>query len=144
MRRRTARAIVYGLTGWAVDSAYVAAHTRRRRPSSLLNVPVYGLAQPLFEPVHDAVRCRPPVVRAAVYGAGILGVEYVTGRLVRGLLGKAPWDYGSARTAVDGLVRLDYLPLWGAFGLAFERLHDVLTARAEPAARARPARPVLR
>jgi uncharacterized membrane protein len=123
---RAARAVVYGLTGWAVDSAYVAVHTRRRWPSSLLNVPVYGLAQPLFEPLHDAVRSRPSVVRAAVYGAGILGVEYVTGRALRGLLGKAPWDYSSARTVVDGLVRLDYLPLWGAFGLGLERLHDAL------------------
>ena len=115
---RGSRAVVYGLTGWAVDSAYVAAHTRRRRPSSLLNLPVYALAQPLFEPVHDAVRSRPAIARAAVYGGGILGVEYVAGRLLRRLLGKAPWDYGSARAAVDGLVRLDYLPLWGAFGLA--------------------------
>ena len=126
---RGARTVVYGLTGWAVDSAYVAAHTRRRRPSSLLNIPVYALAQPLFEPVHDAVRSRPPVARAAVYGAGILGVEYLSGRLLRRLLGEAPWNYGSARTAVDGLVRLDYVPLWGAFGLALERLHDALTPR---------------
>jgi hypothetical protein len=73
-RGRAARAIVYGLTGWAVDSAYVAAHTHRRHASSLLNVPVYALAQPLFEPLHDAVRSRPPVARAAAYGAGILGV----------------------------------------------------------------------
>jgi uncharacterized membrane protein len=126
---RAARTVVYCLTGWAVDSAYVAAHTRRRRPSSLLNMPVYGLAQPLFEPVHDAVRSRPPVARAALYGAGILGVEYLSGRVLRRLLGRVPWDYGSAHTAVDGLVRLDYLPLWGAFGLALERLHDALTRR---------------
>jgi Putative ABC-transporter type IV len=129
MRGRAARAVAYGLTGWAVDSAYVAAHTRRRHSSSLLNVPVYALAQPLFEPVHDALRSRPPAARAAVYGAGILGVEYVSGRVLRCVLGKAPWDYGSARTAVDGLVRLDYLPLWAAFGLGLERLHDALAPR---------------
>ena len=130
MRNRGARAVVYGLTGWAIDSVYVAAHTRRRRPSSLLNVPVYALAQPLYEPVHDLLRARPTAVRAAVYGAGILGVEYLSGRLLRRLLGAAPWDYGTSRTAVDGLVRLDYYPLWGAFGLALERLHDVLARTA--------------
>src|SRR5207244_12246334 len=47
---RTHRFLAYGFGGWAVDSLW------RRRPSSLLNVPVYGLAQPLFEPVHDRLR----------------------------------------------------------------------------------------
>jgi len=120
------RFLVYGLSGWAIDSLYVWLHTGRRRPSSLLNVPVYGLAQPLFEPVHDLVRHRPLVVRGAVYGLGILGVEYASGRLLRGLLDSAPWDYGDARLAIGGLVRLDYLPVWGAFGLGLERVHDAL------------------
>jgi len=118
---------VYGLTGWAVDSLFVWLHTGRRRPSSLLNVPVYGLAQPLFEPVHDRMRHRPLALRAVVYGAGILGVEYASGRLLRRLRGSAPWDYGEARLGIgDGLARLDYLPIWGVFGLGLERLHDSL------------------
>jgi hypothetical protein len=123
---RQGRFLAYGLTGWALDSLFVYAHTGRRRPSNLLNVPVYGLAQPLFEPLHDRVRRRPPAQRAAAYGAGILAVEYASGRLFRLLLGQAPWDYGRARFAVDGLVRLDYLPLWAAFGLGLERFHDLL------------------
>jgi hypothetical protein len=122
------RFVAYGLAGWAVDSLYVFAHTGRRRPSSLLNVPVYALAQPLFEPAHDRLRKRPPAFRAALYGVGILGVEYASGRLLRRLAGDAPWDYGDARFAVGGLVRLDYFPLWAAFGLGLERLHDILVA----------------
>ena len=121
--------VAYGLSGWALDSLYVAAHTGRRRPSSLLNVPVYGLAQPLFEPVHDRLGERGLALRGGVYGAGILGVEYASGRLLRRLLGEAPWDYDRARFAVDGLVRLDYLPLWGVVGLGLERFHDVLVGR---------------
>jgi tetratricopeptide (TPR) repeat protein len=128
VRSARSRFLVYGLAGWAVDSLFVIANTGRRRPSSLLNVPVYGLAQPLFEPVHDRLRERPVAVRAGLYGAGILAVEYASGRLLRRLVGQAPWDYGRARLAVDGLVRLDYLPLWAAFGLGLERLHDLLLA----------------
>lgn len=120
------RFLVYGLGGWAIDSLYVWLHTGRRRPSSLLNVPVYGLAQPLFEPLHDRLRRRPLVVRGVVYGFGILGVEYASGSVLRRLTGDAPWDYGTTRLAIDGLVRLDYLPLWGVFGLGLERLHDAL------------------
>ena len=127
MTQPGARFLVYGLVGWAADSLFVFAHTGRRRPSSLLNVPVYGLAQPLFEPVHDRIRRRSPALRAALYGGGILCVEYASGRLLCRLVGRAPWDYGAARFGVDGLVRLDYLPLWAGFGLGLERLHDALT-----------------
>jgi uncharacterized membrane protein len=129
LSRPGVRFLAYGLTGWVVDSLFVCAHTGRRRPSSLLNVPVYGLAQPLFEPVHDRLRERPIAVRAAFYGVGILGVEYASGRLLRRVVGHVPWDYGRARLGIDGLVRLDYLPLWAAFGLGLERLHDVLAPR---------------
>jgi putative ABC transporter type IV len=133
-----ARFVAYGLSGWAVDSLFVFAHTGRRRPSSLLNVPVFGLAQPLFEPVHDRLRQQPVALRAALYGAGILGVEYASGRLLRRFVGHAPWDYGRARFGVDGLVRLDYLPLWAAVGLGLERLHDVLVPRTADLAAGRP------
>ena len=126
------RFFVYGLTGWAIDSLYVWLHTGRRRPSSLLNVPVYGLAQPLFEPHHDRLRQRPLALRGAAYGIGILGVEYVIGRGLRQLLGSAPWDYGEARLGIDGLVRLDYLPLWAVFGLGLERLDDALRMTRPP------------
>jgi uncharacterized membrane protein len=127
---RTHRFLAYGFGGWAVDSLFVAIHTGRRRPSSLLNVPVYGLAQPLFEPVHDRLRHRRLGVRGLVYGVGILAVEYGSGRLLRRVVGSAPWDYGRARCTVDGLVRLDYLPLWALFGLALERFHSALVGQA--------------
>ena len=128
LSRPAARYLAYGFAGWAVDSAFVAAHTGRRRTSSPVNVAVYGLAQPLFEPVHERLRGRRLALRAAVYGVGVLGVEYGSGWMLRRLFGAAPWDYGRARFAVDGLVRLDYLPLWAVFGLGLERLHDLLTA----------------
>jgi uncharacterized membrane protein len=130
LSRPGVRFLAYGLAGWALDSLFVWAHTGRRRPSSLLNVPVYGLAQPLFEPVHERIRQQPPALRATAYGAGTLVVEYASGRLLRRLVGRAPWDYSGARFAVDGLVRLDYLPVWAAYGLGLERFHDLLTGRA--------------
>ena len=109
------RTLVYGLAGWAVDSLW------RRRPSPPLNVPVYALARPLFEPAHDRLRGRPLALRAAFYGAGILGVEYASGRALRRLVGEAPWDYGNGK-----LVRLEYFPLWALFGLGLEKLDDAL------------------
>jgi uncharacterized membrane protein len=142
LRRPGVRFLVYGCAGWTLDSLFVWAHTGRRRPSGLLNLPVYGLAQPLFEPVHDRIRRRPLVLRAAVYGVGVLGVEYACGRLLRRFAGRVPWDYGDARFGIHGLVRLDYLPLWAAYGLGLERFHDLLRGRDAGAGERAVGRPV--
>jgi hypothetical protein len=91
--------------------------------------PVYALARPLFEPLHDRLRGRPVAVRALVYAVGIPAVEYASGKMLRAIRGKAPWDYSHARFQYDGLVRADYVPLWAFYGLGLERLHDLLVSR---------------
>lgn len=92
-------------------------------------VPVYGLVQLLYEPLHNRLRDRSSIARGAAYGAGFLIVEYTTGKFFRELRGAAPWDYSGAALNVGGLIRLDYFFLWAAFGLALEPLHDHLIAR---------------
>ncbi len=89
-------------------------------------LPVYALLLPLFEPVHDALRGRPPALRASVYGTGFLAVEYASGLVFRRTLGDAPWDYTYAKRHVNGLIRPDYFFLWALAGLLAERLHDEL------------------
>jgi uncharacterized membrane protein len=134
---RAGRFVAYGLLGWCAEIVFSGVHdfartrdVRLPARTSLWMLPVYGLAQPLFEPVHDAMRDRLPApARACVYAAGFLAVEYATGRVFRGLLGRAPWDYSRARWSVDGLARLDYAPLWAIAGLALEGVHDRLTGR---------------
>lgn len=111
--------------------------TKGRARTSLRMFPVYGLARPLFEPAHERLRGRSVAARGTVYGVGLLGVEYATGRLFRRALGSAPWDYSYARRHVDGLVRPDFFPLWAGYGLLLERAHDLLDRRATSAA-ARP------
>lgn len=92
--------------------------------------PIYGLIQPLYEPLHDAMRGRLPVpARAAAYGAGFLAIEYGTGWALRRALGKAPWDYSDAPLHIDGLIRLDYFFLWAVCGLALEPVHDRLVGQ---------------
>ncbi len=93
-------------------------------------LPIYALLQPLYEPLHDALRARVPrPLRGAAYGAGFLCVEYASGRLLRAVRGEAPWDYSYARRHVDGLIRPDYFFFWAIAGLALEPLHDLLTAQ---------------
>lgn len=138
---RLGRFAAYGLVGWCAEVLFTGIHDYVRHrdnrfPSrtSLWMFPVYGLLQPMFEPLHDSLRDRAPApVRAAAYAAGFFGVEYASGLVLRRLLGRAPWDYTSTKRHVHGLIRLDYAPMWAAFGLALEPLHDAPTGRGRSA-----------
>lgn len=135
MRSRLGRFALYGALGLATEVAFAGAKDltrtggwRFRGYTSPWMFPVYGLAQPLFEPVHDLMRGRVPApVRALVYAAGFTAVEYASGRVFRAALGEAPWDYSHARWNLHGLVRADYVPLWAIAGIGLERVHDALT-----------------
>ena len=135
--RRPERALAYGVAGWAAEVAFTGAKAalirrdrRARAHTYLWMLPIYGLAACGFEPLHDAVRSRPWWQRALAYSAASTAVEYATGVGLRRLTGLVPWDYSgrSPLALPGGAVRLDYLPLWGVAGLAFERLHDMLRA----------------
>lgn len=131
--RPALRFIVYGFAGSVVESAFTSAvatagagRLEVHGPSTWLMVPLYGLGLPLFEPVHDAVRGRPAWMRGAIYAAGIIGIEAVSGLVWRRVTGRVPWEYRSG-VAIGGVTRLDYAPVWALVGLATERLHDAMT-----------------
>jgi uncharacterized membrane protein len=134
---RLVRFAIYGGIGLLTEALFTGLKDLARSRGSSMRVhtspwmfPIYGLAQPLFEPAHDAMRGRVPLpLRALAYAAGFTAVEYASGRVLHRLLGEAPWDYSRARWNLDGLVRADYAPLWAAAGLGLERVHDALTGR---------------
>ena len=128
------RFLVYGLVGSVVESAFSsgidsagAGRIAVRGPSTPWMLVLYGLALPLFEPVHDAVRGRAAWERGATYAAGIIAVEALSGVVWRRATGKVPWEYRSG-LAIAGVTRLDYAPAWALVGLAAEGLHDAMTA----------------
>jgi uncharacterized membrane protein len=136
IRSKAGRFAAYGLLGWCAEVLFTGIHDYARyrdnrlpSRSSIWMFPVYGLLSPLYEPLHDALRDRPVPVRAAAYAVGLMATEYSCGVVLRKLLGHAPWDYSYAKRHLNGLVRPDYFPLWAAFGLALEPVHDVLTGR---------------
>jgi uncharacterized membrane protein len=136
MDSRLGRFAVYGGLGWCFEVFFTGLHdfirTRDSRLPSRTSIwmfPIYGLLQPLYEPLHDRLRHKPVAARAATYAVGIMAIEYTTGRMLRAVVGKAPWDYTYAKVHIDGLVRPAYFPLWAAAGLAMEPVHDTLTGR---------------
>jgi uncharacterized membrane protein len=150
------RFVLYGLVGWCAEIVWtasydtVAGETRaagdtvaRRKLSRaerlrltgrtyLWMLPIYGLAAFLFEPVHDRLRPLPWAARGVVYMAGCFAVEYAAGWLLRRTTGRCPWDYSYARASVHGYIRLDYAPVWFAFGMLLERVHDTIVAIEPP------------
>lgn len=124
--------LIYGLCGWIAEIIFTGSGSLIIGTASLTAktylwmFPIYGMAV-FLEPVHEQIRLAPWVVRGIIWACLILTLEYCSGWLIRTLVGVCPWDYsGYTRFAVDGLIRLDYFPVWFAAGLLFEKLHDLL------------------
>ncbi len=135
------RAVGYGIAGWCMEVLWTGARSGLRgdrkleAKTYLWMFPIYALAAPLFEPLHDALRRLPAPLRAAIYAAGIMTVEYATGWALDKATGQCPWDYSEeARFHLNGYVRLDYAPAWAVAGLLLERVHDFFDS-AVPAVR---------
>lgn len=135
------RWLFYGLAGIVAEVFWTALANVRRRPqerwllkgeSTLWAIPIYGTIAPLFRPVHASVRTAPWWARGLVYMTTFFSVEYASGLLLRRLLGEAPWDYSESPFHVQGLIRLDYAPVWFAAGLAVERLDAILPPGLRP------------
>jgi hypothetical protein len=87
--------------------------------------PVYALLYPGFRLLDPLIGAWAWFARAAVYAAGIMVFELLTGLVLRAALGEAPWEanYRGKRWCAMGLVRLDYFPAWAAAALIFERAY---------------------
>ncbi len=112
---------------WTGLGSLMAGDWRLKAYSSLWMFLIYGLGV-LLEPIHDAVRRWPWVLRGLIWMTIIFVAEYSSGWFLRGIFGAAPWKYTNS-LAVNGLVRLDYAPCWFIVGLGFEQLHDYLVHR---------------
>jgi len=139
------RFCIYGLLGWCWEVLWTAITEKawgKQRDwrlvghSYLWMFPIYGLLAPIGEPIHNLMRPHFWVLRGLVYLMGIWLVEFITGWLLRKLAGKCPWDYSNFPGSIQGIITLEYAPVWFVFGLAFERVHDFLAKLTPPIAHA--------
>lgn len=114
-----------GVAGEVLFTAFAQPQGGRRLIgfSYVWMFPVYALLYPGFMILRPLVEGWAWPWRGALYAAGIMTFELLTGLLLRAALGEAPWEpgYRGKRWCVYGLVRLDYFPAWAAGALAFER-----------------------
>lgn len=117
---------ICGLTGWCMEILFTSAECFKRKDSrfigqtSLWMFPIYGMAS-CIRPIYEKIKKVPALFRGCFYSLGIFSFEYISGSLLK-KFAACPWDYSGAKTNVNGLIRLDYAPLWMAAGLVFERI----------------------
>lgn len=114
----------YGCLGLLIEVFFTGAVSLYRRnwratsQTYLWMLPIYGIGGWTFEAVHNALQWH-WVAMAFVYVPMIYAFEFVSGWILKRFLGRCPWDYGSTRFSVMGLIRLDYAPFWLALALMF-------------------------
>lgn len=128
-----------GVTGWCLEVMFTSVNSilaqdwRLIGKTSLIMFPIYGLGA-LLGPVGTGVdrwlltsqgaviSSRDRMIRhGMIYMVLIFTVEYMAGAWLR-VRGMCPWDYTGRKTNINGLIRLDFAPLWFATGLLFEQI----------------------
>ena len=121
--------MICGLTGWCMEIVFTSLDSIRNNNFKLTGhtpiwmFPIYGMAA-VIPPVYKHIHKLPAIFRGSIYSAGIFICEYLTGTFLK-KKGICPWDYSNAKTNINGVIRLDYAPLWMMAGLLFERVTTV-------------------
>lgn len=115
-----------GLIGWGLEIFWTGLGSlfqgdgKLTGRSSLWMFPIYGLAAAII-PCYQMIKPLNILFRGFVYMLCIFAVEYVSGSVLKHFR-LCPWDYSGCRFQVNGVIRLDYAPVWYATGLIFEWL----------------------
>ena len=118
--------IICGLTGWCIEVAFTSLGSACKKDKKLMGrtsawmFPIYGMASTILL-IYPHIRHWHPLHRGLLYGISILSAEYATGSLLSAL-DLCPWSYEGCQFSINGVIRLDFLPLWMMAGLLFERL----------------------
>lgn len=125
------RYLIYGMIGivleifWTGLGALLSGNWQMPGFTYLWMFPIYGLGA-FMERLHHRIAFWPWYLRGTFWMLIIFSLEYLSGWTLRALLGACAWDYSASSYSVDGLIRLDYAPVWFALGLIFERVHFYL------------------
>ena len=119
--------MIYGLLGWCLEifwtglGSFWSGNINLSGRTSLWMFPIYGLGI-LLEPLYEHLKEKSPIVRGIIYTLVIFSIEYFTGSILHSL-GIYPWNYRGTPLAIQGVIRLDYTPVWFIVGLIFERVY---------------------
>ncbi len=125
-----------GITGWCLEVIFTSIESiqaqdwRLMGRTSLLMFPIYGCGV-FLAPIGRMVdrwigeyplRNSDRMIRhGMLYMVLIFTAEYMSGAWLKNR-GMCPWDYSGRQTSINGLIRLDFAPLWFGTGLLFEQI----------------------
>ena len=115
-----------GITGWCLEVIFTSVESilnhdwRLMGRTSLLMFPIYGCGA-LLGPLGSLAVTDRMIRHGMIYMVLIFTAEYISGSFLRAR-GICPWDYTGKSANVDGLIRLDFAPLWFGVGLLFEQI----------------------
>lgn len=118
--------IFCGIIGWCLEIFWTGLHSFEmgRRDlmghSSLWMFPIYGCAA-IISPLSKLYRKCRTFTRGIIYMLHIFLGEYISGSLLK-KYHMCPWDYSKSRFHINGVIRLDYAPVWFLTGLLYEKL----------------------
>lgn len=118
-----------GLCGWGFECIWTGLHSALKKGektclcrTSLWMFPIYGMAC-LIQPMHQILKKKNILVRGIMYTICIFCAEYSTGKWLK-KNHCCPWDYSDSKCNIEGVIRLDYAPLWFFVSLFYEHLVD--------------------
>lgn len=123
----TTNFILCGLCGWCMECFWtgllaIKEHKDRKLKcrTSVWMFPIYGMAA-FIMPISKQLKSLNAFFRGVIYTFFIFTTEFLTGKLLKNH-NACPWDYSKAKFNFQGLIRLDYAPVWFLVGLAYEKL----------------------
>lgn len=128
--------LLCGSLGWCLEVFWTGLHSllngqlTMMGQTSLLMFPIYGCGaflSPVLKMIDFWIGDQPISFREQVIRHGLIDMvliftaEYISGSWLKAR-GMCPWDYSASSASVNGLIRLDFAPLWFATGLLFEQI----------------------
>ncbi len=90
--------------------------------TSLWMFPIYATAV-IIEPLGKKFKKHNVnfLIRGAVYALCVFTTEFISGSILK-KGGACPWCYSDAKCNINGVIRLDYFPVWFVVGLIYEKI----------------------
>ena len=115
-----------GALGWCLEIFWTGLHSLQKGrndlmgQSSLWMFPIYGCAS-IIAPLYKIYKNCNIFARGCIYMLHIFLGEYAFGSILK-KYNRCPWDYSKSKFHINGVIRLDYAPLWFLTGLLYEKL----------------------
>lgn len=118
-----------GVAGWCMEVLWTSVTNVKSTDKRLIGntslwmFPIYGMAA-VIAPVSKFFQRKNVIIRGSIYTFFIYFVEFTTGSILK-KKNCCPWDYSKSKYNINGVIRLDFAPLWFMVGLFYEKMLSV-------------------